>query len=217
MPRRPRPDIEPEILLQIADVRDAHQRASNAAGAEYRVKVRRIDDQQVSDGWIMAYDTLSARLDQCRRRRVNIDEGLLRLMLHSIDMARSVPVLGPDHQPVRRDGLEFLRLRRVGCRLRMTQEQIAAAHGVSRQHVVEQIGKLREAGIVVNWGQGWFEFDAALCWRGDHELRAAYARQQRRRDGRDAETQPEIGCAGADAGTAGPQPPEGAGGTEVER
>jgi hypothetical protein len=42
---------------------------------------------------------------------------------------------------------------------------------------------MREAYFIVNWGHGWYEFDAALCWRGPLAVRRAYIREQRVRDG----------------------------------
>ncbi len=32
-------------------------------------------------------------------------------------------------------------------------------------------------------GQGWYEFLAHLCWRGDLDVQAAYRKQQKVRDG----------------------------------
>ena len=66
----------------------------------------------------------------------------------------------------------------------MTQEEIAQQLGCSRQHVNEQIRKMKEHGLIVNQGHGWYEFAAILCWRGDLDVQAAYRRQQPVRDGR---------------------------------
>ena len=60
----------------------------------------------------------------------------------------------------------------------MQQDAIAEATGMSRAYVNEQIGRLKRAGIIVNYGTGWVEFDARLVWRGKGKLRAAYLEVQ---------------------------------------
>jgi hypothetical protein len=65
----------------------------------------------------------------------------------------------------------------------MTQEEIGRQHGRSRQHVNEQIGQMKKFGLIVNKGEGWYEFDARLCWRGDFKIQKAYREIQIVRDG----------------------------------
>jgi len=42
---------------------------------------------------------------------------------------------------------------------------------------------MKEHGLIVNSGNGWYEFAAVLCWCGDLDVQAAYRQQQRIRDG----------------------------------
>ena len=43
---------------------------------------------------------------------------------------------------------------------------------------------MKQYGLIVNKGLGWYEFAAVLCWRGDLDVQASYREQQRVRDGR---------------------------------
>lgn len=51
-------------------------------------------------------------------------------------------------------------------------------------HVIEQIAIMKQRGLIVNKGRGWYEFAAVLCWRGDLDVQASYREQQPVRDGR---------------------------------
>ena len=42
---------------------------------------------------------------------------------------------------------------------------------------------MKKYGLIVNKGEGWYEFDARLCWRGDFKIQKAYREIQRIRDG----------------------------------
>ena len=65
----------------------------------------------------------------------------------------------------------------------MTQEAIGKLYGRTRQHINQQIGLMKQYGLIVNQGEGWYEFDACLCWRGDFKIQKAYREVQRVRDG----------------------------------
>lgn len=112
-----------------------------------------------------------------------IDEGLLSFMMRHCDLADARAVRDENGEPVHQNGQYLHRLVRVGCRLRMTQHEIAARYCKSRQHVNHQIAALREQYFIVNQAQGWYEFDAHLCWCGNLGLCAAYRQVQRVRDG----------------------------------
>ena len=180
MPRRRRPDLEPEILL--ADVREQERRANRAIDPGYNAKVRRRDEMPINDGFMPILDEKQRRLAYFKEKGVRFDEGLLAFMMERCDRTRIVPVHDADGNQLVRDGRRVFLLRRVGCRVYMTQEEIAKDHGCSRQHVNEQIQLMKEHDFIVNWGHGWYEFDASLCWRGDLPVRREYAAQQRVRD-----------------------------------
>ena len=181
MPRRQRRDIQPEILLP--DVRVPERQANDAIGSGYRAKVRPVGYQLVVDGWTNIFDRTEETFIFIKRNGGNIDEGLVFFMMRHCAMAAASPVTDVNNQPVTRDGCIVHRLRRVGCRVYMTQEEIGRQYGRSRQHVNEQIGQMKKFGLIVNQGLGWYEFDARLCWRGDFKLQKAYREIQIVRDG----------------------------------
>jgi len=181
MPRRPRQDIQPEILLP--DVREPERQANEAIGNEYRARVHPVDYRPVVDGWTNTFDRTEEAFKFIRRNGGNIDEGLVFFMMRHCAMAAASSIRDGNNQPVLRDGFIVHRLRRVGCRIYMTQEEIGRQYGRSRQHVNEQIGQMKKYGLIVNQGEGWYEFDAHLCWRGDFKIQKAYREIQIVRDG----------------------------------
>ncbi len=182
MPRHPRDDLEPEILLpdvavqqrRAAGVIDEQFRAvvydpSNAIGREPRITIFR--------------DRLEFRLQDCRANKAGIDEGFLSMMMHRCELAQTRERRKQNGDPMFRNGLLVCRLVRVGCRVRLTQEELANIYGKSRQFANNQIRILKDWYFIVNQGRGWYEFDASLCWCGGLGICAAYRKIQRVRDG----------------------------------
>ena len=183
MPRRPRPDLQPEILLP--DTREALRRANEAVGIEYNVpRVRRRGERPINDGFLVIMDAKQRRLREIKLSDGKLDEGLVAFMMESCTLASVTRVLDENGEQQVRDGCLVFRLTRVGCRTYLTQEEIANWRRCSRQHVNEQIGKMKLHGLIVNQGHGWYEFDANLCWCGNLDIQAAYRQQQPVRDGR---------------------------------
>ena len=56
----------------------------------------------------------------------------------------------------------------------MTEQQMAQDFCKSLSTIERHVRTLKEYGFIVNSGHGWIELDAALCWRGDLNLLAAY-------------------------------------------
>jgi hypothetical protein len=181
MPRSRRPDLTPEILLP--DVRQQERQANEAIGNQHRAKVRPVDYRPISDGWTTIFDRTHEHLDFVRRNGVRIDHGLVFLMMRRLAKAQSSPVMDNAGEPLVRERCIVHTLRRVGCRVYKTQNELATMYGCSRQKVNAQIKMMRKHGLIVNQGNGWYEFDANLCWRGDFRIQKAYREQQRVRDG----------------------------------
>lgn len=181
MPSRGRQDIRPEILLP--DVRDQERRANAAIDNRHRAKVRHVDHRPVTDGWTNIFDRTDEILSFIRRNRGNVDEALVFFMMRNCEKASASPVKDANNEPLVREGKIVHRLMRVGCRVYMTQEQIADKFGNERTTINGKIGEMRKHGLIVNQGHGWYEFDANLCWRGDFNIQKAYREIQRVRDG----------------------------------
>ena len=128
-------------------------------------------------------DEKQRQLGRIRENGGKLDEGLVAFMMEACAKTAVAPVLDDDRNQVVKDGQLVYRLIRVGCRIYMTQMQIALRYGCSRQHVCNQIRQMKEHGLIVNSGNGWYEFAAVLCWRGDLDVQAAYRGQQKVRDG----------------------------------
>jgi hypothetical protein len=182
MARPPRPDKRPRIRIHVLDVRDAERRANDAIDDSLVATVKRRGERYVADGWRCVFDELERQLTLLRgkkfavnkKRSVRIDEGFVAFLAHSVTFASATNVLDEDGRSLIEGGYFVKELSRVGCRVVMTQSEMAKAYNCSRSHVAEQLDLLRECLLIVNWGDGWWEFDARLVWRGDLKLHKAY-------------------------------------------
>ncbi len=182
MPRRQRRDVEPEIMLP--DDRQQRQKANDAVDAGWKVpKVRRDGEFPIKDGFIPIMNEKQRQLRRIKQNGGKLDEGLVAFMMESCAKTTKVSVLDGNRIQVIKDGQLVFRLTSVGCRIYMTQVEIALQYGCSRQHVSRQISQMKEHGLIVNSGNGWYEFAATLCWRGDLDVQSAYRNQQKVRDG----------------------------------
>ncbi|HYH20690.1 MAG TPA: hypothetical protein VD995_18945 [Azospirillum sp.] len=180
MPRAPHPDLEPEIWLP-ADWSEQQSRAKNAVGQNWSARAYH-SNNGFRGTYSIVFDDLHDQVGYLRKIGVKIDEGLLFFMTRKCDIAKSVPARkvkkihsgGMDH--------EIHILKRVGCRVRETQDEIATEYRCSREHVNRQISLLEYCLIIANKRRRWFEFDADYVWRGAGYLRNEYSKIQRRSD-----------------------------------
>lgn len=179
MARPPRPDKRPKIGL--ADTRDNQQRVNKSLDPGYTARVRKRGNL-AGDGFFNILDEKERRLSTLRNKRflnsrnkyVSVDEGLLGMLLSHVKHARVAPVRTPEGEPLIQHGKIIHEMVEVGCRVEMTQQQIATTYGRSRSYIADQLSLFRHLLLIVNWGDGWWEFDAHLVWRGDLEFQQAY-------------------------------------------
>ena len=183
MPRTSRDDLEPEILLP-----DTLEQQRLAAGAiddtQYGVQVYPRHQSIGREPRMYIFNNrLNVRLRECREYNNKVNEGLLLFMMLHCDLADVREKRDKNGVLVIVDGSIVNRLVRVGCRIHMTQVKIADQYGVTRPYVNRQISILKDWYFIVNSGNGWYEFDASLCWCGNLTYCAAYREVQRARDG----------------------------------
>ena len=182
MSRRPRPDLQPEIVLP--DGTQQETRANEAIDNDCRARVYPRGQRPINDDWTVKFAELQRRLSQLRIIGAGINEGLLHFMMEHCELPAISPKLDRNGQAELREGGRVAILRRVGCRVRMAHQIIADRYGFkARTTVTDHIKKFKKHGLIVNCGHGWNEFDAHLCWRGDLWVCRAYRRVQRVRDG----------------------------------
>jgi hypothetical protein len=183
MPRARHPDLEPEILLP--DDRRQKQLANDAVEDGWTVpRVRLYGKSPINDGFIPIMDEKQRQLREIKLNGGKLDEGLVAFMMENCAKTLKALVHDKNGNPLIKDGCLVFRLIRVGCRIYMTQQEIALQYGCSRQHVTNQIKQMKEHSLIVNCRNGWYEFAAVLCWCGDLDVQAAYRHQQIVRDGR---------------------------------
>lgn len=173
MPRRPRPDLVPEVW--IADTSASQRKVNSVLSVGERAKVRRNTATYSEDNkYHVTYDAFGRRMSELCRQGANINWSIILTIASKCEFATSVPVTQKDGTPVTRLGLAQHRMMSVGCRTHIKQDDIASELGLSRTYVCEQIGELKKHGLIVNSGKGWYELDARHFWRGDPDLRNAY-------------------------------------------
>jgi hypothetical protein len=128
MPRRRRDDYEPRLLLP-AELRAAQQRASDAVAAQGFGATAWPKGQRLSDGWTMTFDETKRVISRLRQTGVPLDFGLLHWLMQCCPKA--VEAADPSQANVP-DGRTRVILKSVGCRVYMTQQQIAVEFRCSR-------------------------------------------------------------------------------------
>lgn len=183
MARPPRPDKRPRFGLP--DTREVQRRVNDTLDDGYRAKVRQ-GGNPAGDTFVCVLDEKERWLSIIRNKRfpvrknkfICLDEGLFSFLLSSVKHARATPVYTSDGTYLIEGRNIIHEMSVVGCRVEMTQKQVADAYGCSRSYVADQLWLFRHLLLIVNWGDGWWEFDASLVWRGDLEFLRAYREVQ---------------------------------------
>jgi hypothetical protein len=173
MPRQPRNDLEPRVFLR--DTSEQTGLARDAIdGDNFQVLVFDRAQSIGRERRVYIFHALNRVLTQYRNQGIKLDEGLLSFMMHNCELVDIRVETDAQRNPIREGGSVLYRLVRVGCRLYMTQQEVADQYMVSRDKVIKQIALYRECYLILNSGQGWYEFDASLCWSGNLGICAAY-------------------------------------------
>lgn len=166
MPRPQRKDLEPSIYMK--DFSAITSKAKEAV-REHPVSVS-VHQRGRPIYYMRSYAAYEAWLDFLRGEEEKIDFEILTYMSNNIDLADT----RLENLPPNDDGLSLYRLVRVGCRVRVKQSEIADALSCSVERVRLAIKQLKRCMIIVNSGNGWYEFDANFFWKGAESARVAY-------------------------------------------
>lgn len=175
MPRKPRPDLEPECVIR--DLAPIEKEAKKAAAA-FDVNIRAYEKAPSSYGsFCFLYEGFYKAIDLILAGKKKLPKGAPDFefafrLTGLVDLARFSQL--KDMKQPAPAGCIWIKMLAVGSRVTMTHEAIASRLGYSRPFVTEHIQRLKDCGIIVNWGNGWVEFDARLLWRGNTQLRNAY-------------------------------------------
>ncbi len=169
----------PSPEIELDDLDDKLVSAYAAVGQGITVNLYLQNTNTHFSGWRTVFDRFEQRLAYARKGRAGIDEGLAHFLAHQVELTRHVQMEFRHKGNISVPGKIRYQLPGIGCRVTKTQEALATAYGCSRQHVNDQIKKLKEALIIVRWGRGWFEFDANIVWRGKVGFQRAYSAIQK--------------------------------------
>lgn len=164
MPRPIRPDLRPIIL--IPDTSDAQRRARNVVSPRLGVSVYQLGTTAPYIRWHASfYDWINF----LRSEGETIDHEILNYMVGRVSFADA-----RSQGPANDNGLVPHILFMPGCRVELTQQEIANELGCSTERVRLAIKQLEICGVIVNSGKGWYEFDANHVWKGKEDIRQAY-------------------------------------------
>lgn len=65
-----------------------------------------------------------------------------------------------------------------GCRVNITQKLLAKRMRCSEERIRRAIKLFKETYIIINSGNGWYDFSADFFWKGKEEIRLPYKRYQ---------------------------------------
>lgn len=169
--------------ITIRDLGDNQRKANEATDNNVAVAVFSKEQlfgfgryTMITDYCVELLQELSARM---RGEGQSFNIGIALQLLHMVDLAKARPSLDSNDFEIERDGKIIHELVRCGCRVWATEQELADKLNVSRSSISAVKKALIDADIIVNWGEGWIEFDANLVWRGKHSLRHAYSEVQR--------------------------------------
>lgn len=164
MPRPIRPDLHPIIL--IPDTSDAQRRAREVVGSRLSVSVYEPGN---TAPYIRGHASFYDWINFLRSEGEAIDHEILNYMVGRLPFANA-----RSQGPANGKGLIPHILYMPGCRVEITQQEIADAVRCSEERVRLAIKQLKRCEIIVNTGKGWYEFDATFLWKGSEAVRLAY-------------------------------------------
>ena len=172
MPRRPRPDLEPEIWIDDTSEEEEHIRPDMRQHGKGVFFYRDDPSRQSFIGSFVHFDP--AELDwliKCSGiEQKQFDHNVIHRLL-ALTRRSQIGRVALE----RKDGKVRVSLRIVGCRAHFGSEsQLAVSLGRSRSYVHEQLKLFKKAGIITNAGHGWCDLNAYVAWRGSRAHHMAY-------------------------------------------
>lgn len=168
MPRPQRPDLHPTIW--IPDTSEQQRRAEEVVGPNFGATV--YPRGRISP-YVQMHDNFYEWIEFLRSEGETIDHEVLNYMIGHLNFADARRIGEIDER-----GLVPYRMQLPGCRVNLRQKEIAVGMNCSEERVRTAIKRMRRCEIIVNQGQGWYEFDAILFWKGKPTLRLAYIQVQ---------------------------------------
>lgn len=170
------------VPITIPDVRRDQLRANEAISAHRKATVYDTTRKNMFGGYVMVsleYQKLLQEITrECRKNHVRFSLPVACALPSLVDIASKRDLKDDDGLPVTKDGFQHAIMTNSGARVWHTQDEVAELLMTTRASVSATIGVLKKYGIIRDWGEGWFEFDCRLVWRGKIDLRLAYEEVQ---------------------------------------
>ena len=172
MPRRPRPDLEPEIWIDDTSEEQEYMRPYLRQRGKRAFVYRDDPSRQAFIGSFVLFDSTELKsLIECSGiEQKQFDHNVIHRLL---DLTRRSEIERVSLEM--KDGKVRVSLRIVGCRAHFKSEsQLAVSLGRSRSYVQEQLRLFKEADVITRAGHGWCDLNANVAWRGSREHHIAY-------------------------------------------
>lgn len=163
----------PDIFMR--DVRQAKRLARDRVGEGFRGTAYDADLRYPSFARLMMQELQQRLLDNRDTLRKVPAYEVLFSIISRLQMAEATPADEQVAGNLDTHGRQRHELLRSGCRVDVTNSELANELGIGSASVERAIRALKQAEIIVHWGRGWLELDADLVWCGDESARQAYA------------------------------------------
>ena len=166
------------MLLEVKDMRDNLARAKNAVDDDVSVKVWNKKQGRAPTPFRQLHDRFDELVCEAsawaKEHGLSFSSAIAYGLSKLVEKAVAVDYRDEDGFHKTKNGCIQKELKTPGCRIWMTQTEMAERLGCSRSTLSSTLRALKEVELVVNWGNGWIEFDCLCVWRGEVELKNAY-------------------------------------------
>jgi hypothetical protein len=169
-------------VIEVHDLGDNPQRAERAVDSDVGVAVWAKNQRQNVTFYRQTHDLLDTKIDEAemyaKRKGFGFNAGIAYRLTRYVGNASAEPFKDHEGFSKHRDGKTLMLLKNPGCRVWLTQAEICEKLNCSRTALTNTLRAMKAVDLIVNWGNGWIEFDCLCVWRGKIELKMAYDRVQ---------------------------------------
>ncbi|WP_416899419.1 MAG: hypothetical protein ACMVY4_06800 [Minwuia sp.] len=170
-------------LIEVDDLRDNPNRAEKAVDDDVGVSVWSKKQGRNATYYRQVHELLDDKIDEAevyaKKARLGFNPGIAYRLTKFTEKAIAEPHKDIEGYQRHREGKTLMELKNPGCRVWLTQAELCEKLKCSRSALTDTLRAMKAVDLIVNWGEGWIEFDCLCVWRGKIELKMAYSRVQK--------------------------------------
>lgn len=170
-------------IIEVHDLRDNPNRAEKAVDEDIGVSVWSKSQGRIATFYRQTHDLLDEKIDKAEqyaaRNGFGFNVGIAYRLSRYVEKAEAEPYENQCGYQMHREGKILMDLKNPGCRIWLTQADMCEKLECSRSALTNTLRAMKEVDLILNWGEGWIEFDCLCVWRGKIEWKMAYARVQK--------------------------------------